>query len=249
MIDHNNWYQYFFNGLALDLWDQVVSPEYTAKEIAFIKNVISLPDKARILDMPCGFGRHSFALASEGYDLTSVDISSEYVDRLKKEVVEKSLPVKVLQMDMLNYQAGSQHDVILCLGNSFSYFAYDKMIRFVQVLSDALRKGGFLLINTGSLAESVLPNQEAQNRIEVGDLYFLMSHEYDTLLGVLKTEMQFIKGDQIERKTAYHFTYTLAEVLRMFASVGIHLERACSDLEGNSFQLGDRQAYILFRRL
>ena len=79
MIDHNNWYQYFFDGLALDLWDRVVSSEYTSQEIKFIKEVIPLPPGTRILDMPCGSGRHSLALARAGYELTSIDISKTYI--------------------------------------------------------------------------------------------------------------------------------------------------------------------------
>lgn len=71
MINHNNWYQYFFDGLALDLWDKVTTQEYTMKEINFLKTIISLPEGARILDMPCGSGRHSIALAKMNYQLTS----------------------------------------------------------------------------------------------------------------------------------------------------------------------------------
>ena len=146
---------------------------------------------------------------------------------------------------MLNYQEDMQYDAVICLGNSFGYFGYDKMILFSKVLAQAVKPGGFLLVNTSSLAESMLPQQYVQNWMQVGDLYFLMSHQYDSLLGALKTDMQFIKGDDIEKKTAYHFTYTLSEVLRIFGLVGFHLERICGDLEGNSFKLGDRQAYIL----
>ena len=248
MIDHNNWYKYFFDGLALDLWDRVATPDRTAKEIGFIKSLIHLEENSRVLDMPCGSGRHSIALASEGYQLTSVDISDQYIDRLKKEVISKNLSMEVLKMDMLNYNTETQHEAVLCLGNSFSYFTYDKMLHFAKVLSDATRQGGFLLINTSSLAESILPNQETQNWMEVGNLYFLMSHEYNSLLGTVKTDMQFIQGDRIEKKTAYHFSYTLAEIVRMLASVGFHINKVYGDSEGNSFKLGDRQAYILLEK-
>lgn len=40
---------------------------------------IALPPNARILDLPCGFGRHSVWLAQMGHVITAVDIDAERV--------------------------------------------------------------------------------------------------------------------------------------------------------------------------
>lgn len=249
MIDHNNWYQYFFDGLALDLWDRVVSSEYTDQEVKFITEVIPLPPGTRVLDMPCGSGRHSVALARAGYELTSIDISKTYMDRLKEKVSQESLPIRVIEMDMLKYNAEEKNDVVLCLGNSFSYFNRDKMSTFLGVLSNSVKKEGYVLVNTGSLAESVLPNRQENSWMQVGDLYFLMAHEYDSSLGALRTNMQFIEGNRIEKKTAYHFYYTLAEVNKMCESQGLKVKTVFAGLDGKIFQFGNPQAYILMQRI
>jgi 2-polyprenyl-3-methyl-5-hydroxy-6-metoxy-1,4-benzoquinol methylase len=248
MSNHTNWYLNFFDGLALDLWDLAVTPEYTQKEIDFIHRIVSIPDQARILDIPCGFGRHSIALASQGFKLTSVDMSLQYIDRLRIEAGRGSLDVEALNMNMLEFMQDSTFDLTLCLGNSFNYFAHEEMKKFVAVLAGSLKKGGFLLVNTGSLAESAFLNQQKQNWMEVGNILFLMNHDYDCMLGVLKTEMQFIRNGEREKKTAYHFTYTLAEIVRLLAKEGMLLKAAYGDLEGNDFILGSHQAYILLEK-
>ncbi|MBK8505297.1 MAG: class I SAM-dependent methyltransferase [Saprospiraceae bacterium] len=249
MIDHTNWYRHFFNGMALDLWDKAVTPEYTQKEIEFINKIVTIPKGAHILDMPCGFGRHSLELASQGFKLTSVDISTGYIDRLKFEAQSRGLPVEAILMNMLDFEPVGTFDLSLCLGNSFNYFTHAKMKQFVAVLAGSLTKGGSLIINTGSLAECVFTNPQKQNWMEVGDILFLMAHDYDCQIGVLKTEMQFMRNGVEEKKTAYHFIYTLAEIVRLLTGEGMQIKATYGDLEGNTFLLGSQQVYILAEKV
>jgi cyclopropane fatty-acyl-phospholipid synthase-like methyltransferase len=58
----SNWYEEFFHGLALDLWRKAVTEEQTEAEADFIAGILDLPNGARILDVPCGNGRHSIEL-------------------------------------------------------------------------------------------------------------------------------------------------------------------------------------------
>ena len=244
MSDHTNWYLDFFNGLALDLWDLAVTSEATRKEIDFISSIVSVAGECKILDIPCGFGRHSLEFASQGYKVTSLDISIDYIDRLKQQAKSRGLTVEALQMNMLDFQVKDFFDLTLCLGNSFNYFTHEMMRRFVGVLSASLKRGGSLIVNTGSLAECIFPNQERQNWMEVGDIIFLMDHEYDCVNGFLKTEMQFIRNGRIEKRTAYHFIYTLAEIVRLLEDAGMQMKAAYGDLEGSAFELGCGQVYI-----
>ncbi len=72
MNSQTNWYKTFFTGLALDFWAKAMKPEYTNAEIKFIKEVVNIPAGAEILDVPCGFGRHTIALAKEGFNVTAL---------------------------------------------------------------------------------------------------------------------------------------------------------------------------------
>ena len=66
MSDQHNWYESFFDGLAMEFWQEAMKPEYTDVEIKFILDILNLSTGAKILDIPCGFGRHSMALAHKG---------------------------------------------------------------------------------------------------------------------------------------------------------------------------------------
>jgi SAM-dependent methyltransferase len=55
----------------------------TANEIDGLLNIFdqyNVPKDGLILDMACGIGRHSIALAKHGYRVVGIDISSEYIE-------------------------------------------------------------------------------------------------------------------------------------------------------------------------
>ncbi|MCB0686279.1 MAG: hypothetical protein KDC53_07135 [Saprospiraceae bacterium] len=168
---------------------------------------------------------------------------------MKEIVIRDNLPIEVINHNMLHYATKGKYGLAICLGNSFSYFAYDDMLTLMNVFNQAIVEGGYLLINTAMLAESVFPSQESRSWMQAGTLYFLMVHEYDNLLGALKTDMQFILNDRVEKKTAYHFIYRLAELMRMFSNQGFKVEATYGDLDQKEYDFGDAQAYILLRKL
>src|SRR5579875_2248068 len=124
MNSADNWYKNFFNGLALEFWSKVMTSEYTNAEIKFIQQIIHIPHNAYILDVPCGNGRHSIALAQCHYHITSIDIAQEYINMLNAAKTKLQLPITAICADILRYQLTGSYDLALCLGNSFHYFSY-----------------------------------------------------------------------------------------------------------------------------
>ena len=58
-----NWFETFFDGLALDMWRGAITPEITAREVDFLAERLALQPGMSVLDVPCGNGRHARALA------------------------------------------------------------------------------------------------------------------------------------------------------------------------------------------
>ncbi len=71
----SNWWEHFFEGLSVKLWLEAVSPEHTDNEADTIARLLGAAPGAELLDVPCGGGRLSLALAERGYRLTGVDVS------------------------------------------------------------------------------------------------------------------------------------------------------------------------------
>jgi len=70
----SNWQETFFRGVALDAWRRVINPDMTRVEVDFLERALGVETGARLLDIPCGNGRHAIELAGRGYNLTGLDL-------------------------------------------------------------------------------------------------------------------------------------------------------------------------------
>ncbi len=109
----------FFSGVALEFWRRAMSPEQTRREADFLAKVLTCPPPSRLLDVPCGNGRHAVELAGRGYQLTGVDSSEEFIAEARAAT---PLPIRWLLGDMRELPWSGEFDGAYCSGNSFAYF-------------------------------------------------------------------------------------------------------------------------------
>lgn len=242
MIDQSNWYQSFFNGLAVEMWHQAVPAAITQQETGFIKNIIGEQAKS-ILDVACGSGRHTLALASLGYNVTAIDISADNIELLNRQ--KKGMPVTTLCGDVLTTNLPGAFDAAICMGNSFSYFPFETMTAFATKVRQALNDGGKFIINSASVAEDLLPNLKPSIRMQIGDILFEGTNNYLQQESLLETKMRFTKNGIVEEKTAYHFVFSLNQVKTMLSCAGFKTFQAYGSADATPYVAGTGQLYLV----
>ena len=135
----STWYTDFFTELPNEFWRRAASPAMTSADIDFIESRLALAPGSRILDVPCGSGRHSIALAQRGHRVTGFDISSEAIDHARRTAADAGLDVGFELADMREIPGSGSFDAALCLGNSFGYLDIDGTREFVAALAGAVR--------------------------------------------------------------------------------------------------------------
>src|SRR6266571_3219297 len=70
----SEWWRGWFGPGYLALYDEYLA-ERTPVEIDQLEALLALRPPQRILDLPCGQGRHAIELARRGYDVTGADLS------------------------------------------------------------------------------------------------------------------------------------------------------------------------------
>lgn len=117
-----------------------------AREVQRMIEWLQLPTGAHILDLCCGMGRHSLALADFGYQVTGVDLS----EVLLQEARDADINAKVtwIHGDMRHVPTDQQFDAIVNLFTSFGYFDQDEENQLViDEMARLLKPGGKYIID------------------------------------------------------------------------------------------------------
>lgn len=235
----STWYEGFFEGVTLDLWERACSKEQTLAECDLLESLLEPSAGARLLDVPCGLGRHLLELDQRGYKVTGVDLSSEAIERVDAKAKSRGVEVELKLGDMREIQTEVPFDGAYCLGNSFGYFDYHGTVDFLKAVSQALKpKSGFVL-DTGMAAESILPNLDERNWAELGDLILLFENDYRVSESRLETRFTFVHQGTTQVRCAYHHVFTVSEVKRMLQEAGFVPKGLFSSTDQQSYSVGD----------
>src|SRR5580700_1533095 len=124
----NDWYLDFFHGIALDMWRGAVTPEMTESDAGFLAGVFG--SGGRVLDVPCGNGRHSIALAKRGFAVTGIDLSEEFIAEARETAASSGVDAAFHLGDMRAIPHGA-FDGAFCFGNSFGYMDHAGTVAFI----------------------------------------------------------------------------------------------------------------------
>lgn len=240
----SDWYRTFFHGVAVEMWRQCMPPEYTKLECDFIEGVLVLPKGGRLLDVPCGHGRHAVELASRGYAVTGVDLSTEEIAAARAAASARNVELELVESDMRELPWTNRFDGGYCWGNSFGYIEEGGDAAFVQTVAKCLKPGARFALQVGVAAETVLPNLMERTWYSFGDFLFLIANRYDATAGRLETEYIFIRDGKVERRRGSQRVYALSEIVRLFADAGLRVEATYGSLTKEPFRIGS-QALLL----
>jgi cyclopropane fatty-acyl-phospholipid synthase-like methyltransferase len=137
-----DWWRSFFSGLPVEMWLRVPTEEQTRGEVDFIEKVLQLGPGSKVLDVPCGGGRHSLELAARGHRVTGVDLSEDFLSAARAGSAGRSLPVIWEHREMTDLPWREEFDGAFCFGNSFGYLDDDANARFLTAVARALKHGG-----------------------------------------------------------------------------------------------------------
>ncbi len=135
--------------------------EETENQVEFIIKTLNLTGKERILDLACGFGRHSLAFARRGFSVVGVDITKEFIDDAINSSEKESLNVRFIHCDIRDIQFNNEFDVVLNLADgAIGYLENDEEnLKVFDVVSKALKSGGkhFMDVCNAEHAEHYFP--------------------------------------------------------------------------------------------
>jgi SAM-dependent methyltransferase len=227
-----------------EVWfETFLSPENAApvdRELEFIERHFPLAQFTRLIDVPCGIGRHAGPLAEAGYHVVGIDRSAWATD-----VARARYPgVDFRTLDMFEL-AGIEEifDGLVCLWQSFGYGSSEQNVELLACMRALLRPGGRLLMDIYNAdAAAKLPKEE--RREQAGRSV----RTTRTWLGArLRVELEYSDAEQID--VHEWELYSPREFGRIAETVGLDVVTRCAWFDPNIPPTADhlRMQFLLER--
>ncbi|MFN8122161.1 MAG: methyltransferase domain-containing protein [Thermoleophilia bacterium] len=218
---HGDDLEVFFTGAALDFWAAAVPECVTRAEVDALCALAGIRRGTRVLDAPCGLGRHSLALAALGAEVTGVDITGQAIAAARRDARRRGLAVRFLRADARAVHVRDA-DVAVCLGNSLGYGGFDDAAAMAAALAGSLRHGGRLVLELGATVECAPPAAPSEDRHTAGAVTMELRHRWDVMAGARVTAFRFLRdGEPPVTRILSQWTPTAGELVRLLAVNGV----------------------------
>ncbi len=209
--------------------------EEQARDLKALFDRFGVPEGARILDVPCGIGRHATRLAKMGYRTLGLDLSGAYVRRAQELAEREGVADRAAYRvgDMRDLPAAvppgeRPFDVALNLWTSLGYYGEDTDAAILRGYHHLVRPGGILVLYVVN-RDFVVRHFDPQGWEEFGDLVHIEDRHLDLDASWMRNRWRFFRkrGDDLEGLATIpleHRIYSLHELRSLFEGSGWHVE-------------------------
>jgi SAM-dependent methyltransferase len=204
-----------------------------------ITHYLNLPEKAKVLDLACGKGRHSIYLNQLGFDVLGADLSENSIAIANKNGNE-TLHFKVHDM---REPFEEKYDAIFNLFTSFGYFENDEdNLTTLKAIKESLSEYGFAVIDFMNVAQ-VLNTLVPEETKMVDDINFHIKR-------YLKDGHIYKEIDFEDKGQSFHFTekvkaLTLQDFEALMEEAGIYLLDIFGDYKLKKFHKTESERLIM----
>lgn len=220
------WFKNWFNS---PYYHQLYFNRDTSEAAAFINKLIAYLKPATgstMLDVACGKGRHSMQLASNGFDVTGIDLSE---DSIKEALQQQGDNLHFYQHDMRLPFRINYFDYAFNFFTSFGYFKTQREHdNAVRTIAQSLKPGGTFVmdyLNVHYSEDHTVHHSEK----EINDVNFIITKWYDEDYFYKKIT---IEDEALQEPLVYTekvAKFSLGDFTEMFAYQGMQIQEVFGD--------------------
>jgi len=194
-------------------------------EVARVIELLELPVGSRVLDCPCGQGRHAHLLAEAGFKVTGVDQS----ETLLAHAAAQASGARFVRGDMraLPTRWRGRFDAVVSLGASFGFFATRAEDDAVLAgYARSLRPGGRFVLHAANRDGIMARFIEKDWWESPSGALVLHERTFDPLSGLLDVHVQIRRGADVTRRAYRLRLYAPSELAALAARHGLIVTEA-----------------------
>jgi SAM-dependent methyltransferase len=236
------WYKSWFNSPWYTQLYQHRTEQEAHEAVQLVRDIAGLSPGAKVLDLCCGFGRHAYALAEHGYQVTGLDGSDHLISIAKQRFPHEN--VQYVIGDMRADYRGAPYDAVVNFFTSFGYFdTHEENQLVIDTVAGSLASGGVFVIDffNASLVRKTL-KPESMNM--VGETMIIQERRIEEpyVRKRITVNVPCSAEHTFEEQVRL---YSPEELMSMIAHSGLHASTVYGSYEGGAFDEGSSERCII----
>ena len=231
----------FFSDGSPFLSHPLLTAERTRREIDFLVDSLALAPVARVLDVGCGFGRHSIELGRRGYRALGIDPAAAMIEAARAQAVEAGVDVAFRQIAGEDFADAQPFDAAISLLTTLGQVAANSLEDnrgLLTAVAKSLKADGLFALELPQ-KQPALAALKPADRFGNEATYTQVQRSYDAGTDIVTEQFRLVTPSAAQ---TYHLRYRLfsqEDVTGLLTAAGLRIvDRyagyACAELTDES---------------
>ncbi|HEX7091481.1 MAG TPA: class I SAM-dependent methyltransferase [Longimicrobiales bacterium] len=244
------WWRHYFDEVFFRLHEPLFPEQESRREVAAILELMGLPAGARILDAPCGWGRHTALFGEAGVEAFGADLSVPLLERAARRLRGAGAPTRFAAADLraLPFRDGA-FDGVANVFTSLGLFVDDaEDLRALAEARRVLRPGGRFLLETMH-RDDIVSAYAYRDRWTLPDgTEVRVRRRFDAVAGISYERLWWRRGEERGEKRHALRLRTATEVDALLRAAGFTGMRYYGDWTGEPFSHESERLIVVAER-
>ena len=230
----------------------LLAPERTKRELRrevdFIDQALGVKPGSLVLDLACGAGWQSVAMAKRNYRVVGVDLSLSMLARAGELAQEAGQKINFIHGDMRDLGFDRTFDAVYCIGTSFGFFDEDTNRKVLESVHKALKPGAAFLLEIVN-RDYVIGQQPNLTWFEGKDVVCMEETDFNYINSRLYVTRQLIIGGGV-RQSKHEYSlrmYSLHEIGLILHATGFSVNHVSGNISTPGVFFGAESPRLIIR--
>ena len=225
----------FFTEHSPYLNHPLLTAERTSREVDFVLATMGLASDASILDVGCGFGRHSIELAQRGFSVTGFDPSAAMIAAAREAAKDAAVGVDFRVAGGVDFHAGKLFDAAICLFTTLGQISegVEDNRELLAMIFQSLKQDGQLLIEVPD-HDKFVTKLKPHDRFGDDVIYTDVVREFDSAENIVTERFTIVTPETTRNFLLRYRLFSATDLAILLRTAGFAMRGCWSDYKSNS---------------